>query len=298
MPRRRLPKLPQLLARKIYKTGQTRGADDDEIFQNRVSRNSTVLITLPVWVEHFGRRAAEQRYEKGYIVLISPTDYFSHLQHGNNLADQGLVLGKNALVFYETREQWSANNPDTLGWQSAENRRNPLGGQYVARISATTATEEGAKIIRGFNTTAAKGAGIRVYEYADEREIKWCRNQLEALFWLCADAPAVAFEHGMTEADAEWRKGKIFEVCEESGLLDRDKLTEARILNRDKRTVCPLCLIELSSQGFFSRMEQAAGREVLDLTITQINLFHIEELRSVCSIIDRTISAGDITTAT
>ena len=279
MPRRRLPKLPQLLERKIYKTGQTRGADDDEMFQNRVSRNSTVLITLPVWVEYFGRRAAEQIYEKGYIVLISPTDYFSHLQHGNDLDDQGLVLGKNALVFYETRAQWTANNPDTLGWQSAENRRDPLGGQYVARISATTATEEGAKIIRGFKTTTAKGAGIRVYEYADQREIKRCRDQLEALFWLCADAPAVAFDHGMTEANAAWRKGQIIEVCEESGLLDRTRLAEARILNRNERTICPLCLIELSSQGFFSRMEQAAGREVLDLTITQINLFHIEELR-------------------
>ena len=39
-----LPRLPQLLGRKIYKTGQTRGADDDVIFQNRVGRNSTVLI--------------------------------------------------------------------------------------------------------------------------------------------------------------------------------------------------------------------------------------------------------------
>ena len=186
MPHRGPPKLPQLLKRKIYKTGQTRGADDDEIFQNRVSRSSTVLITLPVWKEHFGRRAAEQICKKGYIVLISPTDYFGHLQHGNDLADQGLRLGENTLVFYETRAQWSANNPDTLGWQPAESRRNPLGGQYVARIPATTATEEGAKIIRGFNTTTTKGAGIRVYEYADERETKRCRNQLEALFWLCA----------------------------------------------------------------------------------------------------------------
>lgn len=41
---RKLPKLPQLLDRKIYKTGQTRGADDDVIYQNRVARNSTVLI--------------------------------------------------------------------------------------------------------------------------------------------------------------------------------------------------------------------------------------------------------------
>lgn len=29
---------------KLYKTGQTRGADDDVIYQNRVKRNSTVLI--------------------------------------------------------------------------------------------------------------------------------------------------------------------------------------------------------------------------------------------------------------
>jgi hypothetical protein len=278
MPRRRLPKLPRLLERKIYKTGQTRGADDDEIFQNRVSRTSTVLIPYPVWVRHFTRAAAQQIYEKGYIVLISPTDYFGHLQHSNELGDQGLALGENALVFYETRAQWIANNPDALGWQPAENRLDPLGGQYVARISATTAIEAGAKIIRGFDTTANKGAGIRVYEYAGESVIMQCRNQLEALFWLCADASAVAANNGMT--DAELRKGEILKVCEESGLLDRARLTEARILNRNERTICPLCLMELSSQGFFTRVEQAAGREVLDQTITQINLFHIEELRT------------------
>ena len=44
MPANRLAKLPQLLDRKIYKTGQTRGADDDELYQNRVLRSSTVLI--------------------------------------------------------------------------------------------------------------------------------------------------------------------------------------------------------------------------------------------------------------
>lgn len=36
--------IPKAVNTKIYKTGQTRGADDDVIFQNRVSRNSTVLI--------------------------------------------------------------------------------------------------------------------------------------------------------------------------------------------------------------------------------------------------------------
>ena len=47
----RPPKLPQLLDRKIYKTGQTRGADDDVIYQNRVSRGSTVLIPYHLWDE-------------------------------------------------------------------------------------------------------------------------------------------------------------------------------------------------------------------------------------------------------
>jgi hypothetical protein len=275
----RLPRLPSLLDRKIYKTGQTRGADDDEIFQNRVSRSSTVLIPYPVWVRHFTRAAAEGMYERGYIVLISPTDYFGQLQNSTELADNGLVLGENALVFYETRSQWTANNPETLRWQPAESRLNPLRGQYVARISATTAIDTGGKIIRGFETTTNKGAGIRVYEYAGEAAIGQCRNQLEALFWLCEDSEAVAASNGMTAVDAALRKGEILKACEGSGLLDRPRLVEARILNSHGRTTCPLCLMELSSLGFFTRMEQAIGREVLDLTITQINLFHIEELR-------------------
>lgn len=51
------------------------------------------------------------------------------------------------------------------------------------------------------------------------------------------------------------------------------------MLNAAGHTICPLCLEELTAQGFFNRMEQAEGRAVLDLTITQLNLFHIEELR-------------------
>ena len=61
--------------------------------------------------------------------------------------------------------------------------------------------------------------------------------------------------------------------------MDVARLTKARILNARGKTICPLCLEELSSQGFFNRMAQAEGREVTDLTITQLNLFHIEELR-------------------
>ena len=276
----KLPKLPKLLERKIYKTGQTRGADDDEIFQNRVSRTSTVLIPYQVWMQYSPQGEWAKHFDNGFIVLISPSDYFERLQHSDELVGAGLKLGRNALVFYETRAQWTANPPETLRWRPAQRRHSPLGGKYVARISATTASDNaGIKIVRGFNSTANKGAGIRVYEYAGTAEIKECRLQLEALFWICEDSEAVVVANGMASSDAAIRKNGRIDECKRRGLFDIDRLIQARIVNRNGRTICPLCLEELSGQGFFNRMEQAAGREVLDLTITQINLFHIEEVQ-------------------
>ncbi len=278
MPKERLPKLPRLLERKIYKTGQTRGADDDVIYQNRVSRNSTVLIPYSCWQAcAVGQRAEE--YENGYIVLLTPPEYFGSRHITAELAQEGLELGRNALVFYETREHWRAYDPDKLRWNPARRRTAPLGGNYVARIPATTAAADSGRIVRGFNATSMKGAGIRVYEYASDDTIKRCRYQLEALFWLCADGESTAIANGMTRERAATRKAAIMKRCRELELLDVGRLTKVRILNAQGRTICPLCREELSGQGFFSRMEQAEGRLVPDLTVTQINLFHISELR-------------------
>lgn len=278
-PRRSLPKLPQLLERKIYKTGQTRGADDDEIYQNRVSRTSTVLIPYSMWAMYHPLPPGGEAFEKGFIVLIPPGKYFSNPNIDAELNAMGLALGQNALVFYETRQSWNANNPDSLNWQAAQSRIPPLGGKYVARIPATTALDIGAKIIRGFTTTSSKGAGIRVYEYASTTTIAKCRDQLEAIAWLCFDADTVLIRNGMAVSDVAVRKSAILQKCKEEGMLDLARLTLARIINRNGKTICPLCLEELSAQGFFNRLGQAEGREVLDLTVTQLNLFHIEELR-------------------
>lgn len=279
MPGKRLTKLPQLLKRKIYKTGQTRGADDDEIYQNRVSRSSTVLIPYRCWELCAKPQDGSEKYENGFIVLLSPSEYFGRTEVTAELAAKGLVLGRNALVFYEARAAWEAHNPDALKWKPATNRIGLLGGRYVARIPATTATANGARIIRGFDLTTNKGAGIRVYEYASSIVTAKCRLQLEALFWLCADADAVVVFNCMTAENAATRKAFILAQCEEMELLDKAKLTKARMLNARGNTICPLCLEELSGQGFLNRMAQAEGREVSDLTVTQLNLFHIAELR-------------------
>jgi len=275
----RPPKLPQLLDRKIYKTGQTRGADDDVIYQNRVSRTSTVLIPYQLWNEVSAPQEEESHFLNGFICLIKPSDYFSMPSIKNELSDKGLILGENLLVFYQTRSEWDENNPDDLGWQPANSRTNPLGGEYVARIAATTATNNGGKISRGYNTTGKKGAGIRLFEYAPQGAIEKCRIQLEAIFWLCYDSIEAVSEFEMGREEATARKNYCLEQAQSQGLLDYEKLFAARLTNVDRVTVCPLCLEPLSGFGFFNRLAQALGREVHDLTVTEINLFHINELR-------------------
>lgn len=278
MARSKMPALPALLNRKISKTGQTRGADDDVIYQNRVNRSNTVLIPYHQWIHDSKLRTNSDSFEKGYIVLISPADYFSFDEPDSGLLAQGLELGKNCLVFYETRHDWNEHNPDEIGWNYADSREAPLGGEYVARVPSTTAAAD-KKINRGYASQSPKGAGIRLYEYASSETISDTRLQLEAIYWHCFDAVDVAVDFGMTLNDANNRKQSCLEECNNRGLLDYDKLYEQRIINKDKITVCPFCLKKLSANGFYNRLAQPEGREVPDLTVTEINLFHINELK-------------------
>jgi hypothetical protein len=275
----RPPKLPQLIDRKIYKTGQTRGSDDDEIFQNRVSRGSTVLIPLAHWSACAKPADGSNNYASSAIVLISPSWYLSQKDPEKELTSQGLQLGVNALIFYEDRKDWEALSPKSKGWKPATSRTNPLGGHFVARISANTATTGGGKISEGFNTTSMKGAGIRVYEYASPETIDACRIQLESIMWLCRDAEEKLVEMGMTHAEVILRKAWSLDSARSANLLDLKQLAAQRIVNNEGFACCPLCLEELSALGFGSRLIQAAGREVADLTVTEISLFHIRELR-------------------
>ena len=279
----KLPKLPNLLDRKISKTGQTRGADDDVIYQNRVNRNNTVLIPFQQWIQsqELRKNALKGTFEKGFIVMVSPKDYFDCAEPNMLLQKYHLTLGENCFIFYETRADWDIHNPYFLDWTPANNREAPLGGQFVARIPATTALDatRSQKINLGYATQSPKGAGIRLYEYANHVTIQQCRLQLEAAYWHCADSIIVASENGMTHEKAKFRKNEILKLCVEQELLDYDLLKSMRIMNQQNHTICPLCLKELSGNEFINRLAQPEGREVPDLTVTQVNLFHIDELK-------------------
>jgi len=267
----------KLIKTKIYKTCQTRGADDDVIYQNRVKRNSTVLIPYNEYEACKMAPSVDGKYENGYIVLIRPEDYFMP-NALVTLKNQGLKLGTNLLVFYETREQWYKYKIKS-GWKPASSRKAPLGGEYVARIPATTA-EGQSKIVQGYNSSSMKGAGIRVYEYADTKTIDLCKLQLEYLFWSCYDIETFLEASGDQKANLEERREIVLKEAHENGVDDATWLKQERIIDKEGNTICPLCLEKMSAMGFASKMIQAEGRNVPDLTITNTSLFHIHELRS------------------
>lgn len=279
MPKKKAVKLPPLLERKLYKTGQTRGADDDVIYQNRVSRNSTALIPYRWLTESL--LPPNMVYENGFIVLIDPADYFGlatdEAGRAAVLSTRGLVLGSNALVFYQKRIDWT-QTPPLSTWRPATSRTQDLGGQFVARIAGTTSSTKGGER-HGFTSGGMKGAGIRVYEYASSATIQAARLQLEALYWLSPQAVETCVQYGMREAEAIERRDATLLQADSSGLLDFDRLRSLRVLNDDGIPCCPLCRIPTDPQGFFTRVAQAEGREVHDLTVTSLNLFHIHELR-------------------
>ena len=288
----KLPKLPNKLKSKLDKTRYTRGADDSQIYQNRVARNNTVLIP---YRELKLKSSIEQDvknniFEKGYVVLIDPDDYFNEKEKPS-LKKYNLSLGYNALIFFRTRNEWKKYSKELhdLHLQPAIYRQTKekietddkrgLGGDYVARIPAiTTPGERGEKIYYGYTGEGKKrykGAGIRLYEYSSSENSIRCEDQLEAIFWHCQDAIEVMNNAGMTPEQIKIRKKYAIDKAKAQGLLDYDRLISKRILDHDHNTICPLCLEKLSAQGFITNLLIPEGREVPDLTVTENNLFHI-----------------------
>lgn len=267
-----LPKLPSPVQQKLYKTGQTRGASTSLVYQNRVLRNSTVLI--PYSHRRLCKPPEGEMFENGSIVLVGPEDYFVR---GGEFRASGLTLGVDALLFYETRPEWERWPPDANGLKVATSRIGPLGGHFVARIPGTTGAAT-PPVREGFTATAGRGAGIRVYEYASASTIREVRLQLEALMWACFDAVG-ALGDEMGKARAKERKAEIEQDASSRGLVDSNRMVDARMCNKEGNCVCPLCLEPMSAQVFAEKIRQAEGRVKVDSTVTETSLFHIAELR-------------------
>ncbi|MEN2416250.1 BstXI family restriction endonuclease [Flavobacterium mesophilum] len=275
---KRLPKLPPLLQSKIYKTGQTRSANDDVIYQNRANRNGTVLIPFES-IQLFDISIfSSNRFESGFIVVISPEEYYSNPDTLVLMKARKLKLGVNAILHYETRAQWNEFNPYKNKLTVAEKRTSPIDGHFVARIPSTSKDEQ--KIILGFNTSNCKGAGIRVAEYASLLTIKSSHLQLEYLFWLCYNSKEIALGAGMTESEIENRIAAITTACNNQKLANNDRLYKTRIIDNAKNTICPLCLKKLSADAFLLNFFENSEKLDTSKEISPINLFYINQLKT------------------
>jgi hypothetical protein len=297
MYRRGLPRLPALAHSKIDKTGYTRGASTKQIFQNRVTRNNTVLIDWSLWDKCREPYEAGSEYENGYIVLVEPAWYFETSSADRVLKAEGIYLGENALLVFLRRDDWLEYGPGKRNlWNGTSltpgtARRGSLGGVYIARVHATVAATDGDMCVEGYASKGMRGAGIRVFEYASREVIEETRLQLEALMWLCYDAERVFDKEGMQRSDIATRKSAILQRAKKAGLLSESRLRAQRIVDEDGLTVCPLCLERISAALFFKRSDQALGRATYDLTTTDVSLFHIAELR-VGSLQHKTYNLG------
>ena len=96
---------------------------------------------------------------------------------------------------------------------------------------------------------------------------------------MCPGAVETAISDTMSEQEALERRQSVMRKADEHNLLDLDRLIDIRAINSQHVTISPLCLQPIHANEFLQREEQAEGRETWDITITEVSLFHIEELR-------------------
>lgn len=255
--------LPTEIKKKINKTKQTRGAQPYErvAYQNRVNRNGVAVVPY-----RFRDRLHPEGFENGHRIMVRPREYFEEGGRIRGDFDREVLLGQSAFVYYDNRLDWLAF-PPPAEWQPCPDRSGA--GHYIARVPATTAAEGGEEVVRG------EPQGIRFFEYAPAAEIEETVAQLAWLAW---------HTEGIEEVTTERPSDDLLAFLDDRDLAVVERLIDigAVVIDADTgepATICPLCLERIKAADLMSRVAQAEGREVVDLTITEANLFHLRDLR-------------------
>jgi len=267
--------IPKLASVKIFNSAQTRGANKNSVYLNRVRRSSTAVIKYAQWVKFpiYKRNLANGSFPNGVVVIMSPSEY---MLYRHKMTKYGLALRHNTLILYENSNDFINYPPDKDGLVLAKSRpviteddsgnmSQSLDGDYITRLPQNNCGIEG-------------GVGIPIYEYATEEQTEKCLLQLEALYWLCFDSIEATVENGIDRREAKKRKGYILKKAKDQGLLCIDEAIKSRMINESLHTICPFCREEMSARDFLCRESQAEGRKTSKITQTVVSLFHIKEL--------------------
>lgn len=260
--------LPLEIRNKINKTKQTRGAQpaDRVPYQNRVNRNGIAIIPYDFRHQLHPDFSA---VEGSYRIMVKPNQYFSRRNTRNRQFDQNVVIGVNAFVFYNNRADWE-HFPILNGWVPCNDRSGS--GHYIARIPGTTALENGDKIVEG------EPQGIRFFEYASTKDIDDSIAQLAWLAWMTEGIDQVRTD-GNTGVPQVLRNYLRINNLDNIETFVREGAVKLNTRTNSYYAICPLCRKAINAIGLMTRVEQVEGREVVDLTITEVNLFHLRDLR-------------------
>lgn len=253
--------LPEEIRNKIGKTKQTRGAQpyDRVVYQNRVNRNGLAVIPY-----RFRDRLHPEGFENGHVVMVRPEEYFIEAGGVRDDFDQTVIIGTDAFVYYDNRRHFN-QYPPLPAWRP-RSRGGP--GEMVLRLPATTAVDQAAAVAR----VEGEPQGIRFFEYASTAELNATCIQLALLSWHTEGIDIHRTDGGIGVPEV------LLQEARRQQLWDTRRL-EALGVIEDGRTICPLCRQRIRATELMTRVEQAEGREVFDLTITEVNLFHMIDLK-------------------
>lgn len=108
--------IPYKLKKKINKTSE--GRSGLEIYKRRNRRDYRVLIQYTIWNKQIEEKIPNilSEYESGYLVLISPTEYFgNNYPNPSSTLNPNFILGKTGFIYYSIKKDLD-NYPPLPEW--------------------------------------------------------------------------------------------------------------------------------------------------------------------------------------
>ncbi len=192
------------MVKKLTKTREAR--QGDPLYKRRNSRTSRVLIQYEMFknleTDHLNK------YKKGYVVVLTPKEYFESKDTPKTDLDSRIELGKNAIVYYQLDDEDWDNLPIQNDWIQVVEKSSAKGdwsGHFAVNI--TNATPKKKSFIvrkdetkdhnsfkwmkrkvknlkrRVDNGLGGKGLGNYDFDYCDEDTLEKTLFQLAYYFW-------------------------------------------------------------------------------------------------------------------
>lgn len=206
--------LPKVLREKIKKTGYARYGNG--IYKRRLRRDYRVIMHLNTYITIINSDPGLlSKFKEGYAIRLTPEEYFTN---ENELKNKGVILGKNAFVYYKSIKSFK-KYPPSENWQPVyELRAKTIGdevgwiGHYALNINNTSKLnlvspicqkkykmpiEYKKNLIEAYQLLKVPqqaGLGNFDYDYADKDEVDKIKAQMTNLIYKTSNIDQVLWE--------------------------------------------------------------------------------------------------------